>query len=66
MFVVLAEQEDAAARSFRNLAGVAVREADAVGVSDLLGAASAVFSQVALEAVTARAKAPSSRAGGVD
>jgi large subunit ribosomal protein L4 len=64
--VVLAEEEAAAARSFRNLADVSVGEADAVGVSELLGAASLVFSESALEALTARAKAPSPRTGGRD
>jgi large subunit ribosomal protein L4 len=61
--VVLAEDEGAAARSFRNLADVSVREAAAVGVSELLGAASVLFSESALQALTARAKAPSPRAG---
>jgi large subunit ribosomal protein L4 len=64
--VVLAEDEGAASRSFRNLAGVSVREAAAVGVSELLGAASLLFSESALAALTARAKAPSPRAGSAD
>jgi large subunit ribosomal protein L4 len=64
--VVLASDEAAAARSFRNLAGVGVSEAAAVGVSELLGAASLLFSESALAALTARAKAPSVRAGSTD
>jgi large subunit ribosomal protein L4 len=55
--VVLAEGESAAGRSFRNLERVSVREAEAVGVSDLVGAASVVFSQLSLEQLSARASA---------
>jgi large subunit ribosomal protein L4 len=53
--VVLAKDELAAARSFANLARVAVRASEEVGVSELLGAASVVFSQSALEQLSARA-----------
>jgi large subunit ribosomal protein L4 len=53
--VVLGDEESAAARSFRNLVGVSVRAAEDVGVSDLVGAASVLFSQPALEALSARA-----------
>ena len=48
--------EAAAFKSFRNLAGVTVLAADDCGVADLVGAASVVFSQDALDSVTARAK----------
>jgi large subunit ribosomal protein L4 len=61
--VVLAAEEEAAARSFRNLADVSVREADAVGVSELVGAASLLVSESALGALTERAKAPVPRSG---
>jgi large subunit ribosomal protein L4 len=61
--VVLAEDELAAARSFRNLADVSVRQSAAVGVSELVGAASLVFSQRALEQLTARAQASAGGAG---
>ncbi len=64
--VVLAAEESSAALSFRNLARVAVLTSESVGVSDLVGAASLVLSQAALDALTARA-APAcrrSRAGG--
>jgi large subunit ribosomal protein L4 len=53
--VVLGAEESGAALSFRNLARVSVRAAEDVGVSDLVGAASVVFSQRSLEALSARA-----------
>jgi large subunit ribosomal protein L4 len=64
--VVLAADEGAAARSFRNLADVSVREAAAVGVSELVGAASLVFSESALAQLTERAKRPTRSAGSGD
>jgi large subunit ribosomal protein L4 len=54
--VALGADESPAALSFRNLERVRVLEADAVGVSDLLGAASLVLSQPALDALCARAR----------
>ncbi len=57
--VVLAPEESAAALSFRNLKRVAVLTAENVGVADLLGAASLLVSQAALEALTARTAQPS-------
>src|SRR5205807_1423718 len=57
--VVLAPGELAAARSFRNLARVSVRAAENVCVSDLLGAASVVFSEPSLEQLAARASSRS-------
>jgi large subunit ribosomal protein L4 len=53
--VALAPEESHAALSFRNLARVAVLLHENVGVADLLGAASLVLSQAALDALTARA-----------
>jgi large subunit ribosomal protein L4 len=53
--VVLAAEESSAALSFRNLARVGVLSADSVGVTDLLGAASLVLSEPALQALTSRA-----------
>jgi large subunit ribosomal protein L4 len=53
--VVLADGESAAERSFRNLARVSVHGAEAVGVSDLVGAASVVFSEQSLAQLSARA-----------
>jgi large subunit ribosomal protein L4 len=54
--VVLVAEESAAALSFRNIARAAVLDAAAVGVTDLLAAASLLVSQAALEQLTARAK----------
>ena len=56
--VVLGAEESAAALSFRNLARVAVRTPEEVGVADLLGAASLLASEVALHALTERADSP--------
>jgi large subunit ribosomal protein L4 len=56
--VVLAAEESAAALSFRNLARVAVLTAENVGVADLLGAASLLVSETALQALTARTGKP--------
>ena len=53
--VVLDTEERDAALSFRNLAGVAVLTHESVGIADLVGAASLVCSQTALEALTTRA-----------
>jgi large subunit ribosomal protein L4 len=53
--VVLAPEESSAALSFRNLDRVAVLAHESVGVVDLVGAASLVVSQAALDALTARA-----------
>jgi large subunit ribosomal protein L4 len=53
--VALAPEESDAALSFRNLARVAVLAHEDVGVADLVGAASLVLSQAALDALTVRA-----------
>jgi large subunit ribosomal protein L4 len=52
--VVLRPEESSAALSFRNIARVAVLTVENVGVTDLLGAASLVVSQDALDALAAR------------
>jgi large subunit ribosomal protein L4 len=54
--VVLETEETGALRSFRNIERVEVAEASAVGVADLIGAASIVVSQKALEVLRARAE----------
>jgi large subunit ribosomal protein L4 len=54
--LVLADEQEQAALSFRNLARVSVLPVSMVGVADLIGAASVVCSQEALDALTARAK----------
>ncbi len=53
--VALLAEESSAALSFRNLARVAVLSAENVAVTDLLGAASLVVSERALQELTARA-----------
>jgi large subunit ribosomal protein L4 len=60
VLVVLSPEESSAALSFRNLARVAVLTAENVGVADLLGAASLVISETALQALTARTGKPRS------
>jgi large subunit ribosomal protein L4 len=54
--VVLGPEDSSTALSFRNLARVAVLSAENVGVTDLLGAASLLVSEQALDALTARAR----------
>jgi large subunit ribosomal protein L4 len=56
--VVLDAKESSAALSFRNLARVAVLQPEGVGVADLLGAASLLISEQALQELTARAATP--------
>ncbi len=56
--VVLGAEESSAALSFRNLARVAVLQPESVGVADLLGAASLLLSEAALQEIAARAGAP--------
>ena len=47
--MVLADGEENAAKSFRNLSSVTVAHVDSVGVADLLGAARLVVSDASLE-----------------
>jgi large subunit ribosomal protein L4 len=56
VLVALQDGEFDAAKSFRNLARVNVLHVDDVGVADLVGAATFVASQGAIDALTARAK----------
>jgi large subunit ribosomal protein L4 len=60
--VVLVAEESSAALSFRNLARVAVLTPANVGVTDLVGAATLLVSESALQELTARTGEP--RAGG--
>jgi len=60
MLVVLTDPQEHAALSFRNLARVAVLPVSMVGVADLIGAASVICTQEALDALTARAKGEAS------
>jgi large subunit ribosomal protein L4 len=56
VLLVLTDAEEQAALSFRNLTRVGVLPVSMVGVADLIGAASVVCTQEALDALTARAK----------
>jgi large subunit ribosomal protein L4 len=58
--VVLGAEEASVAKSFRNIRGVTVALANAVGVADVIGAASLVVSQAALEELASRAGAGAS------
>jgi large subunit ribosomal protein L4 len=62
--VVLSAEESDAALSFRNIDRVGVVVASAAGVTDLMGAASLLVSESALEALTARTGAPRAGAAG--
>ena len=53
--VVIGAEEEAVAKSFRNIDGVHVALADAAGVADVLGAGSLVVTQTALEQLKGRA-----------
>src|SRR5829696_7094440 len=63
VLVVLGAEESAAAKSFRNLAGVTVIPTEACGVADLIGHATLLVSEVALNTLTERAKKPVVRIG---
>ncbi|MEA2304829.1 MAG: large subunit ribosomal protein [Solirubrobacteraceae bacterium] len=56
VLVVVAPDQDAAFKSFRNLERVNVLPAEAAGVADIVGAAQLVVTQDALTALTERAK----------
>jgi large subunit ribosomal protein L4 len=56
VLVVLSDDQVDVALSFRNLRRVSVLPSDAVGVADLVGAASLLVTQDALDALTRRAK----------
>jgi len=56
VLIALADDELTAAKSFRNLTGVHVLHVDDVGVADIVGAATVVASQGALDNLTARAR----------
>jgi large subunit ribosomal protein L4 len=63
VLVVLGAEESAAAKSFRNLAGVSVIPTEACGVADLIGHATLLVSAVALNLLTERAKKSVVRTG---
>jgi large subunit ribosomal protein L4 len=53
--VVIGSEEEAAAKSFRNIEGVAVAQANAAGVADVMGAISLLVSEAALKELEGRA-----------
>jgi large subunit ribosomal protein L4 len=57
VLVVLADGEETCLKSFRNIRRVSVRHASDVGVADVIGAASLVLSQAALDKLTEVASA---------
>src|SRR4051795_10589461 len=63
VLLLLGPQEAVAAKSFRNLARVTVLPAEAAGVADIVGAATLVASQAAIDALTARGSAAGKREG---
>jgi len=56
VLVVLGQDEANAAKSFRNLEGVAVLAAENAGVADIVGAGTLVASPAAVDALSARAR----------
>ena len=63
VLVVLTPEESSAALSFRNLARVSVLTPENVGVSDLVGAASVIVSEPALEQLSLRTAPPRGASG---
>jgi large subunit ribosomal protein L4 len=53
--IVVSSEEDAVAKSFRNIEGITVALASAAGVADVLGASSLVLTEAALEELKGRA-----------
>jgi large subunit ribosomal protein L4 len=62
--VVVGGEEEAAAKSFRNIPRVQVAQASAAGVADVIGAASLIVSEQALEELAGRAGASGPATGG--
>jgi large subunit ribosomal protein L4 len=53
--ILIGTEEEAVAKSFRNIAGVSVALAEAAGVADVMGASSLVITEAALEQLKGRA-----------
>ncbi len=53
--IVVGAEEQAVAKSFRNIEGITVAQATAAGVADVLGASSLVITEAALEELKGRA-----------
>jgi large subunit ribosomal protein L4 len=64
VLVVLADGQEACAKSFDNIAGVTVLGADDVGVADVIGAARIVVSPAAVDRLVEKARAPSATSAG--
>jgi large subunit ribosomal protein L4 len=58
VLVLLGAEEEAAGKSFRNIAGIGVLPVADAGVTDIIGAASLLVSDVALAVLTQRATKP--------
>jgi large subunit ribosomal protein L4 len=63
--IILADEEAAAGKSFRNLARVEAMPVEDAGVADVVGAASLLVSQAALDSLVAMAGVVESRGGRV-
>jgi ribosomal protein L4 len=61
ILIVLGAEEEAVAKSFRNIPRIRVAQANAAGVADVIGAASLVVSQAALETLEERSVEPKKR-----
>src|SRR3954463_92144 len=55
ILIVIGSEEEAVAKSFRNIEGITVALASAAGVADVLGASSMVITEAALEELKGRA-----------
>ena len=55
ILIVISSEEEPVAKSFRNIEGVTVAQANAAGVADVMGATSMVISEAALEELKGRA-----------
>jgi large subunit ribosomal protein L4 len=53
--IVIGAEEEAVAKSFRNIDGVTVALADAAGVADVMGATSLIVTEAAIEQLKGRA-----------
>jgi large subunit ribosomal protein L4 len=53
--IVVGAEEEAVAKSFRNIEGITVAQASAAGVADVVGASSMVLTEAALEELKGRA-----------
>jgi large subunit ribosomal protein L4 len=66
LLIILTDEHERAALSFRNLPRVSVLPVEAVGVVDVIGSANIVASQQAIEALTTRATKELRRGGAGD